>query len=43
MKPDNSQRRMIIKTRPVRELDTLKGEMGEATEETRPMDGLSRR
>ena len=32
MKPDNSQRRMIIKTRPVRELDTLKGEMGETTE-----------
>ena len=31
-KPDSSQRRMIIKTRSVRELDTLKGEMGETTE-----------
>ena len=32
MKPDSSQRRMIVKTRPVRELDTLKGEMGVTTE-----------
>ena len=32
MKPEGSQRRKIIETRPVRELNTLKGEMGETTE-----------
>ena len=32
VKPDSSQRRMIIETRPVRELNTLKGKMGETTE-----------
>ena len=32
VKPEGSQRRMVIETRPVRELNTLKGEMGETTE-----------
>ena len=32
VKPESSQRRMIIETRPVRELNTLKREMGETTE-----------
>ena len=32
MKPESSQRQMVIETRPVRELNTLKGEMGETTD-----------
>ena len=32
VKPEGSQRRMVIETRPVRELNTLKREMGETTE-----------
>ena len=32
MRPESSQRRMVIETRPVRELNTLKGEMGETTD-----------
>ena len=32
MRPENSQRRMVIETRPVREMNTLKGEMGETTD-----------
>ena len=32
VKPEGSQRLMVTETRPVRELNTLKGEMGETTE-----------
>ena len=42
VKPEGSQRRMVIETRPVRELNTWKREKGETTEEDQT-DGWTER